>query len=368
MKSIRRQIFGKNILFLSDNDKIFYDLQAVFCLYPEVTEGNKIEIEVFFTTDKSIKADSIIHNNPKDHYTYKDGFGIDYGGFFTSFHCNNKIRIVCLMQNTSFVDKLRSIGYSNATANLSLIVHEFILLPIMHFFPELAPLHVAAFKNNLSGDLLLFGGTGGVGKTSLELLFCGESNYSFVSDDMAVINTSLEVYPNLSFPKIYAYNLVANKLMTKRLLKDRNALDLMHWYTRKKIKGLSSVRRSVPVDVLYKYYETNKIKATKYYMLFRTNTVDKIKIEKLNKESAINNNISILKNEYYSTFYRKIDLYTYNCSVGNLIPLVSMSNLEKNLSVVFDHFFSTVESYIIKIPLNIDEGEYLRYFKNEFNI
>ena len=368
MKSISRQVFGKNILFLSDNDKIFYALQGVLCLYPEVSEGNKIEIEVFFTTDKRIKADSLIHNNPKDHYTYKDGFGIDYGDFFTSYHFNHKIKIVCIMQNTSFIDKLRSIGYSNSTANLSLIVHEFILLPIMHFFPELAPLHVAAFKNNLSGDLLLFGGTGGVGKTSLELLFCGESNYSFVSDDMTVINTNSEAYPNLSFPKIYAYNLVANKLMTKRLLKDRNALDLMHWYTRKKIKGLSSVRRSVPVDVLYKYYETNKIKATKYYMLFRTNTVDKIKIEELTKESAINNNISILKNEYYSTFYRKIDLYTYNCSIGNLIPIVSMSDLENNLAVVFNHFFSTVDSYVIKIPLHIDEEEYLRYFKNEFNI
>ena len=359
MKSISRKVFGKDILFLSDNDKIISDLQKVLCLYPEVIKSNEIAIEVIFSMYKSVKADSIIHNNPKDHYTYKDGFGIDYGDFFISFHFSTKIRIVCVMKKISFLNKLRSIGYSNSIENLSLIVHEYILLPTMHFFPELAPLHVAAFKNNFSGDLLLFGGTGGVGKTTLELLFCGASNYSFVSDDMAIINTSSEVYPSLSFPKIYAYNLVSNKLMTKRLLKDRKALDLIHWYTRKKIKGLNSVRRSVPVNAFYKYYEINKSKATKYYMLFRTNTVEKIQIEKLDKEYAINNNISILKNEYYSNFYRKIDLYTYNCSVGDLMPLVSMSNLEKNLAVVFNHFFSAVECYTIKIPLHINEEEYL---------
>ena len=103
-------------------------------------------------------------------------------------------------------------------------------------------------------------------------------------------------------------------------------------------------------------------------MLFRTNTVDKIQIERLSKEDAVNNILSILKNEYYSVFYRKIDLYKYNCSVDSLTPVVNMLDLEKNIALVFNLFFSTVESYIIKIPLSISEDKYLTYFRNEFSL
>ena len=46
MKNISRNIFGKNILFLSDNNKIISDLKEVLCLYPEIIGRNKTEIEV----------------------------------------------------------------------------------------------------------------------------------------------------------------------------------------------------------------------------------------------------------------------------------------------------------------------------------
>ena len=157
--------------------------------------------------------------------------------------------------------------------------------------------------------------------------------------------------------------------MANILLRGRGLFDLMHWHIRKKLKGLNSVRRSVAVDKLYKKFEVEKVKAAKYYLLFRTNSVKKIRIEKVNKALTISNSIRILKNEYYSRFYRKIDLYEYNCNLEqNTPPLVRMIDIEKNLNIVFNKFFNTIDSFIIKIPLDVKEKDYLTFFTNEFDL
>ena len=364
---IIKNIFGQSVSFSTDNSRIFSALDSVLELYPDSINETDINIEI--NIDNYIKTENLLHNNPKDHFTYYDGFGIEYGEFFIYHQINKKINIRCFIKELNFLKQFRSIGFSNLEESLSLLIHEFILLPIMNFIPQYAPLHVSAFKSNKNGDLLLFGGTGGVGKTSLELLFCGELNYSFVADDMVVVNTNSEVYPNLSYPKIYAYNLESNESMTNTLLKGRGLMDIAHWYIRKKVKGLSSVRRSVAVDKLYKTFEVDKVKATKYYFLFRTNTVSEIKVESVSKDMAISNSIRILKNEFYPTFYRKIDLYEYNCNLGKgTSPLVSMVNIDNNLNQVFNQFFNEVDSFIIKIPLKMKEKDFLTFFTNEFSL
>tara|TARA_B110000261_G_C13062457_1_gene348776 strand:+ start:366 stop:1466 length:1101 start_codon:yes stop_codon:yes gene_type:complete len=364
---ISKNIFGQSVSFQTDNSRIFSAFDSVLALYTDSVNEEYINIEI--NIDNCIKTENLLHNNPKDHFTYSDGFGIEYGEFFIYYQINKKINIKCFIKELNFLKQFRSIGFSNLEESLSLIIHEFILLPIMNFIPQYAPLHVSAFKNNSNGDLVLFGGTGGVGKTSLELLFCGELNYSFVADDMVVVNTNSEVYPNLSYPKIYAYNLESNKSMTNTILKGRGLIDIAHWYIRKKVKGLSAVRRSVAVDKLYDEFEVDKVKATKYFFLFRTNTVSDIKVERVSKDVAISNSIRILKNEFYSTFYRKIDLYEYNCNLGkSTSSLVSMLNIENNLNLVFNQFFNEVDSFIIKIPLKMEEKDFLTFFTNEFSL
>lgn len=364
---ISKNIFGQSVSFQTDNSRIFSAFDSVLALYTDSVNEEYINIEI--NIDNCIKTENLLHNNPKDHFTYSDGFGIEYGEFFIYYQINKKINIKCFIKELNFLKQFRSIGFSNLEESLSLIIHEFILLPIMNFIPQYAPLHVSAFKNNSNGDLVLFGGTGGVGKTSLELLFCGELNYSFVADDMVVVNTNSEVYPNLSYPKIYAYNLESNKSMTNTILKGRGLIDIAHWYIRKKVKGLSAVRRSVAVDKLYDEFEVDKVKATKYFFLFRTNTVSDIKVERVSKDVAISNSIRILKNEFYSTFYRKIDLYEYNCNLGkSTSSLVSMLNIENNLNQVFNQFFNEVDSFIIKIPLKMEEKDFLTFFTNEFSL
>jgi len=364
---IRKNIFGQSVSFHSDNSRIFSAFDSVLALYPDSVNEEYINIEI--NIDNCIKTENLLHNNPKDHFTYSDGFGIEYGEFFIYHQINKKINIKCFLKEFNFLKQLRSIGFSNLEESLSLIIHEFILLPIMNFIPQYAPLHVSAFKNNSNGNLLLFGGTGGVGKTSLELLFCGELNYSFVADDMVVVNTNSEVYPNLSYPKIYAYNLESNKSMTNTILKGRGLIDIAHWYIRKKVKGLSAVRRSIAVDKLYDEFEVDKVKATKYFFLFRTNTVSEIRVESVSKDMAISNSIRILKNEFYPTFYRKIDLYEYNCDLGkSTSSLVSMLNIENNLNQVFNQFFNEVDSFIIKIPFKMEEKDFLTFFTNEFSL
>ena len=69
-----------------------------------------------------------------------------------------------------------------------------------------------------NGKAILLGGTGGIGKTSLELELCLNEKASFLTDDIAVIDKEGFLWPNLSFPKIYGYNLAGNKALKRQLL------------------------------------------------------------------------------------------------------------------------------------------------------
>jgi len=83
------------------------------------------------------------------------------------------------------------------------------LIPSIYFNKNLAPVHCAGVSDH-ENRAILIGGTGGVGKTSLEMELCRNYGCSFINDDISVLDSDGWVYPNLAFPKIYGYNLENN--------------------------------------------------------------------------------------------------------------------------------------------------------------
>ena len=54
-------------------------------------------------------------------------------------------------------------------------------------------------------------------KTSLELELCNRYNKNFLADDIVVVNDKGKAFPNLSYPKIYGYNLKNNKSLKRKI-------------------------------------------------------------------------------------------------------------------------------------------------------
>lgn len=107
------------------------------------------------------------------------------------------------------------------------IFHENVLLPAMTCLSDVLLIHGAAF--NFRNNTFLIGGKGGVGKTSIELKVCFHRNASFIADDMAIVYKG-QLSPNLSYPKIYRYNLVGETELRQKLFLSFSWLSKLHWY------------------------------------------------------------------------------------------------------------------------------------------
>jgi serine kinase of HPr protein (carbohydrate metabolism regulator) len=149
-------------------------------------------------------------------------------------------------------------GYKSNIENITAILYELVLVPLNYFFSDKALVHASSMKNSTNGKTVMFGGTGGVGKTSLELLLCRELGYSFISDDIAVIDKKGFVYSNLAYPKIYAYNAEGNQEIENLLFNKRSSIDKLQWKLSKNIRGLNKARRTISPDEIYKSVEKDK--------------------------------------------------------------------------------------------------------------
>ena len=227
-----KQIFGKNIKFEIMDKQLENILINELKLYNSITT-NKIDVKIHFTPKLIQLNEQYI--SPNIHTTTRNGFLADYGCCKILYLKEDILKIYIEIRKSSFIQKFKSFDFNTTVEAVGTILHELVLIPMIYFFDNLTIIHASSFKNIKSGETYIIGGTGGVGKTSLELLYCKKNNFSFISDDIAVIDDNGNIYPNLSYPKIYAYNATNNNL-TKLILSDDTFAGKIHWYLMKKIR------------------------------------------------------------------------------------------------------------------------------------
>ena len=89
------------------------------------------------------------------------------------------------------------------------------LLITMLFFGNVLPIHGSAIISE-NKNVFIFSGTGGIGKTFLEMSFILKDNYGFFADDIVLIGDNCSAFANYAFPKIYQYNV---KQQTRQIFK-----------------------------------------------------------------------------------------------------------------------------------------------------
>jgi hypothetical protein len=353
-----------NIVGITIEDKEVKEiLMNELKLYEE--DRGKTNINIYIV-DK-IKFDYKYSNTPSIHKTFNNGFLADFGSNKVLYKRKNNITEIYLEINMkkNFLRKFLNIAYRYNFENIGHIIHELILVPANFFIHNKAIIHASSMKHRITGKTILFGGTGGVGKTSLELLLCRELEYNFISDDIAIVDNNGIIYPNLSFPKIYAYNVVENIELKNLIFQDKNVIDKLQWSFRKKLRGNSSVRRALSPLYLYNNIETKENKIDEYYMLYKSKTVNKIAIEKLNFEDAADMTLQIIKNEYHSVF-QHITWHEYNCKLMGFKPILELDDMLNRWLDLYLQIFKNIQCYTIKIPMDINHDEFLSVMKKRF--
>lgn len=334
-------------------------------MYP--TSG--LEPNFYIYVVDEIKKEGYYSNSPSIHRTYNDGFLAYFGGNKVLYEKSDKIRVfIELKQSKSFIRKFMNMGYRYNHENIGQFLHELVLVPLNFFKKNRSIIHASTMKHLDNGRCIMIGGTGGVGKTSLELSLCRDHGYSFISDDIAILDRERNVYPNLSHPKIYAYNVRGNKQLERDIFKRRGFIDRLQWNTLRRLRGDDKVRRALSPKELYKSYENNSCKADDYYVISRSSDVDEVTFKKISPETAAYISRDIIVNEYHS-FFQHVRWHEYNCAIMGFQPILAVHEIFSEFEAVYSNFFKDVNCYSVKVPVDHSHKRFLsdmaEFFRNE---
>lgn len=260
-----------------------------------------------------------------------------------------------------FFKKIIDWEYTSREEKIGQTIFERILVPATFFYSNYFPVHSSAF---LSPDnkVIIIGGTGGVGKTSLGIEYCLNRNYKFLCDDMAILNSEGILFPNYSFPKIYGYNLVDNEKMNKIVFSKRSIFDRISWTIRIRIFGGSKVRRKINPQKVYKIPKSNYFPVHSFFILTREYRND-FSIEVLNYERAAQMNINVIKTEY-SKFISHIYWHMFNRQANQDQFIIDYDSLIRSWETTGLQALSKVKCYLIKVPIKIKHKDFILKLSN----
>lgn len=343
-------------IYAGENQQIIKSIEQQFGKYPSTGEKPEITIEL-------LPADfpESLQCNPSMHHLIKDGFSITYPKYKIAYYSENDGLVIKIRLKSEgnrmmrYLKKLNNIQYNSIEERIPQIIWENCLYPSMYFNPNYTLIHSSGFSVN-NKEALLLGGTGGVGKTSLELSLSENKKFGFLNDDIAVVDRKGSVYPNLSWPKIYAYNLVENQKIQGLILKNRSVDDRMAFKFKKLLWGKAGARRIINPEDLFSAVPDIPLPLKKFIFLSRGN-YPSLSLEKIESDHIADLNISIIQSEFVD-FENHLNWHYYNAHLAGVSPLIRSKMVHDSWKVLQEGIFKEVDCYIMKIPSNIEH----RYF------
>ncbi|MBI9073601.1 MAG: hypothetical protein JEY94_18535 [Melioribacteraceae bacterium] len=360
---IKYKIFGKVVEFqVEQSDKVIIEnLKTQFDYYDFADQNAKTEILIEIV--KSSVFNNCVAVNPSIHGEKENGFVARYRNYDVNYQIDeDRLKFTLTIKHTKnallrLAKKINNIEFVSREERIPQIIVESILVPAVFFDLRKFIVHSSSFMNP-DGEVILLGGTGGVGKTSLGIEFCTTRKYKFVNDDIAVLDEDANIYPNLALPKIYSYNLVGNKPLKKKIFSSRSLADRFIFELKKIIQGPSKVRRKIDLESVYSGYIKNAVKAGKYFILTRQN-VEKLSIEEVSAELASKINFDIIQAEY-SQFFNHLSWHKFNSAILNKNTILTNEKIKTQMLDLGEKAFKKMDCFIVKIPIKIDHKKFVK--------
>ena len=255
--------------------------------------------------------------------------------------------------------KLRSIQYTHPYEDIGQVFHELIVTPTLLFFSDdLVIIHGSALENG-KGRAIVIGGTGGVGKTFLEISLIFERDFKFLADDMVFIDKNGYVWPNYAFPKIYAYNVLGDEVAERKVLQDRGFLDVLQWHLKKRISPFR-VRRRVNPRIFYDGKISRGSKISDLFILFR-GKYDCFSYENISVTEAADISLEIMKNELY-VFFKHLLWHKVNRLLMRAEKIIDVNRILSKWKRLYEKILDGCGCYLVKVPLESKPVELKRWF------
>lgn len=353
----KRVIFGEVLELYIAPEAVTLPLSAELSLYPQANADEPPTLRLHCGEHMP----STLPSCPREHLEAEHGFMIDRpyarGAFARPPGQPLELQFHCKPQRRPLRSRFRSIQYATRAESAGQILHELVLVPAVHLLSSRVPLHASGVHLPEGGALLL-GGTGGVGKTSLELELCLERKCGFLADDISVVAQDGQVWPNLNFPKIYAYNLTNNTALKQRVLPTAMSLDQLQWQWLSHRKGTHRVRRRVSPFKLFPSV-TLKPQPLKRYVLLAPYAGNALRLSPIDAELATALSLEVLCTEF-ATMHSHLRFHSFNRRARGLAPIFSLADILKNWHQLLMNVLSNVDCRLLEIPVGLQHKDFKR--------
>lgn len=352
---MKYRIFGKIFCFCLDDDLKQNAIDSL-CEQLEYYPTSDIETEAdVYVSIKNRMCHNILSRLSSDHDEIENGFVVHYLKWSVSYQKKSK-KIYCEIELREeknpilhFLKKLNNIEFLSVNERLRQIINENVLLPAIYFFDNIAILHSAAVADK-NKSAIMVGGSGGIGKTSMSLRLCRTKDYIFAADDMCVIDSKANLYPNLAFPKIYAYNIRNDNCLQSLVRSNLSNVKRLLWQFKKSVLGADRVRISLSPEKLHGRYYAETVKVSDYYMLNQNS--DTFDFETIEKQKAVKISLDIMDVEY-KVFHQHLLMHQKYCLDKKVEPIITKQDVWNRWEKTLMKAFSQVNCTEIKVPANL---------------
>lgn len=356
------RIFGRTVVVESMGDETGRALMDELRVYPEADIGEPPDLTIChgaaYTPGVGVRL-----VNPSSHHYLEDGFHASYGPVGVRFRLRegHLVRVEFSLQSDPaglrrWIARWRNIQFSTNSQAIGQIFHELVLIPAVYFDPHRFLLHAAGVEAP-TGDVTLIGGTGGVGKTSLEIELCRSHGYRFVADDIVVGSPDGTIWPNLAFPKIYGYNLAENPAMERDIFAGRSFLDKLQWRYRV-ARNPAGIRRRVSPGRLYGDYSREGGRLHRYIIIAREHRPD-IHITDLDASTAARMSVRVMEAEY-GIFHQHLCWSEFNELAAGASGAPTLRSVLEQWERMAAEAFGRVECLQVRLPESMDHDVFRR--------
>ncbi len=343
------RIAGKRVRVAYGDDDASASLRKELALYPR-DRGDLVPdlvVEVNGPVPTGVRA-----RNPSIHAIIDDGFVADLGRCTVSWQLRDVLTVtIAYHGKKDWRKKWKDRQYSHPSDRMPQFFHEVLLVPtLLWFFPDIVPVHGSGVWWDGRGGTL-FGGTGGVGKTSMLLECAFDPGCFFVADDFTFIGEGGSAFPNLAYPKIYGYNTEGDPELLGRIFEGRGVLDRIQWGYQMRKKGSHRVRRRVAPDTLFGAVCDDGIPLGTVCFLHRRDVVE-VGAREIDADTLADLNWNIVRTEYAQLF-NHVHWYEMNAKLIGVRPVVSLAQIEEDYRRGFRKGTETARKLVLSIPLGL---------------
>lgn len=354
MLTINRRIAGLNVTIEGESSISLAQLNKELAIYPPTQE--KTDILIHFKQQDANKA---IANNPSIHKEFEDGFSASFGSAIVRWrwgHAQTLVNWFSPNPPKNWLGKFCGIQFTHPYEQIGQIFFELVLIPTLQLFyyERFLLLHGSALASVDEKNAIVFGGTGGVGKTSLELELVGKQ-YRFMADDISIVDNNGLVWANFSWPKIYGYNTLGDDSIKTRMFAGRSIVDRFCWHLRMLRYGINRVRRRVDPESFFNDNISQQASLKDYFILFRDHSSE-LTFTPIDAITATHMSLEVMMSEY-STLYRHLNWHKYNRIGLQQSPFVTIEDIFAQWQQISNLMLKDVCCFLVHLPANLSASD-----------